>query len=261
MERIALVRELNRMLLDEMPQYRQRLRQDINDYTWQRNLLRSLMNIRPPMLLQLEFLALQDELLSAEREEKGIVDGRSLPGCGEDRISLWRGDITRLNVDAIVNAANGSLLGCFQPCHNCIDNAIHSAAGLQLREECFELMKLQDDEEAPGRARITRAYNLPARHVLHTVGPIIMHELTSEDRVLLSACYSSCLETASENELRTIAFCCISTGEYRFPKQEAAEIAIQTVKRYLEAESWIERVIFDVFTDEDYSIYGRLLKR
>ena len=189
-----------------------------------------------------------------------MVDVMALPSVSLDaRIILWQGDITRLNADAIVNAANSALLGCFIPCHRCIDNAIHSAAGLQLRAECAALMERQGHSEKTGTAKITRGYNLPARHVIHTVGPIVSSALTDEHRELLASCYRSCLHLAAEHGLRSIAFCCISTGEFHFPNKEAAEIAVREVRAFLGRSTSIERVVFNVFKDEDRMIYERLL--
>ena len=227
----------------------------------QNDLLRSLMNLRPPMPLDPDFLAKQDALLSAETAEKGVVDGETLvPTQADPRLVLWQGDITRLRADAIVNAANSALLGCFHPCHGCIDNAIHSAAGLQLRDECFRLMEAQGHPEPNGRAKLTGGYNLPARHVLHTVGPIVRGRVTQRDREELASCYRACLELAAEHGLRSVAFCCISTGEFHFPNQEAAEIAVKTVREFLDRQAAsIERVIFNVFKDLDRDIYRGLL--
>ena len=171
---------------------------------------------------------------------------------------LWQGDITTLAVDAIVNAANSAMLGCFVPCHGCIDNAIHSAAGVQLRLECARIMA-QQAEEPTGRAKITRAYNLPCRYVLHTVGPIIDGQVTRQDRELLASCYRSCLELAATYGLKSIAFCCISTGEFHFPNELAAEIAIRTVKAFQQQNPNRMEVIFNVFKDCDYEIYKKLL--
>ena len=206
------------------------------------------------------FLAAQDALLSAEREAKGIVHVLDLPAVPSDpRLVLWQGDITRLDADAIVNAANSQLLGCFRPGHNCIDNVIHSAAGLQLREECAALMRLQGHEEPTGQAKLTLGYNLPARYVLHTVGPVITGPLTEKDHMLLASCYRSCLALAEEHGLRSVAFCCISTGVFRFPKPEAARIAVDTVTEALREGSSLERVIFCVHGDENLRIYQNLL--
>lgn len=226
-----------------------------------RLLLRGLMNIRPPHPVDPDVLAVQDAFLQAELAEKRITDGHTLPPTGRDpRLSLWQGDITTLKADAIVNAANGALLGCFHPCHNCIDNHIHTAAGMQLRQACAALMEAQGHEEPPGRAKITEGYQLPARYVLHTVGPIVGDTpLTSSHRALLASCYRSCLNLAEERSLSTVAFCCISTGVYRFPRQTAAEIAVGTVQAVLNQCRSVQKVIFNVFRDDDYSIYRRLL--
>lgn len=261
MSRLEKIRILNSLLLEEMPEYRQQAERFAEDMESQRRLLRSLMNVRyPGKRLNPEFLRLQDELLAEEREEKGVVDVLELPAVNADsRISLWQGDITCLKADAIVNAANSQMLGCFIPCHACIDNAIHSAAGLQLRDECMELMQAQGHEEPVGRAKITKGYNLPAKFVLHTVGPAVSGTVTQEDEKKLESCYRSCLELAEANGIRSIVFCCISTGVFCFPNGRAAEIAIQTVREYLKG-SHIQRVVFNVFQDHDKSIYEHLLK-
>lgn len=233
----------------------------------QRRLLRSLMNVRYPGHASAEYEKLQDELLQEEAEEKGIVTCNDIPvieqeyPCSEiknsDRISLWRGDITRLGVDAIVNAANSQLLGCFVPCHGCIDNAIHSAAGIQLRNECAEIMAEQGHEEPIGKAKITKGYNLPAKHVIHTVGPIVGLAVTEKQKEQLKDCYLNCLKLTEKSSLKSIAFCCISTGEFHFPNKLAAEIAVDTVDRFLTKTS-IERVIFNVFKEQDFNIYKKL---
>ena len=250
---------LNEALLAEMPQYRQEAKCISSDAESQRYFLRCLMNVREPRALSPRFLEAQDALLGAEREAKGVVHVSELPAVPSDkRIILWQGDITRLEADAIVNAANSQLLGCFRPGHNCIDNVIHSAAGLQLREECAEIMSRQGHEEPTGQAKITRGYNLPAKHVLHTVGPIITGPLTDDDRELLASCYRSCLKLAEEKNLKSVAFCCISTGVFRFPKDEAARIAVDTVREYLKTGS-MEKIIFCVHGDENLRIYQNLL--
>ena len=259
MKRSEQIHYLNEALLEEMPQYRREAGRLPQDAESQRYFLRCLMNVREPRALSPRFLQKQDELLQAEREEKGIVHVADLPAVpGDERIVLWQGDITRLDADAIVNAANAQLLGCFRPGHNCIDNVIHSAAGLQLREECDAIMRAQGHEEPTGQAKITKGYNLPAKHVLHTVGPIIEGPLTERDRELLASCYRSCLKLAEENGLKSVAFCCISTGVFRFPKEEAARIAISTVRGYLE-NGTIEKVIFCVHGEENLRIYQNLL--
>ena len=261
MDRREQVQYLNQTLLAEMPQYREQAEAFPVDAFSQRRLLRSLMNVRPPMPLAPKFLEVQDALLSAEREEKGVVNGDALPPtAGDPRLVLWQGDITRLRADAIVDADNSALLGCFAPCHGCIDNAIHSAAGLQLRDACAEIMRAQGHPEPAGRAKLTGGYNLPARYVLHTVGPVVGRWVTWKDRRELAACYRSCLALAAEHDLRSVVFCCISTGEFHFPNQEAAEIAVKTVREFLDRQAAsIERVIFNVFKDLDRDIYRGLL--
>ncbi len=253
------IRFLNEILLDEMPQYRREAGRVPRGAEEQRYFLRCLMNVRQPGTLSERFLNAQDELLSREREEKGVVHVAELPPVPVDeRLVLWQGDITRLDADAIVNAANSALLGCFRPGHNCIDNVIHSAAGLQLREECAAIMRTQGHEEPTGKAKITKGYNLPARHVLHTVGPIIDGLLTDRDRELLASCYHACLKLAEENGLKSVAFCCISTGVFRFPKDEAARIAVSTVREYLKTGG-MEKIVFCVHGDENLRIYQKLL--
>ena len=260
MERLEQSEALNQTLLAEIPEYRAQGERFPREEGEQRRLLRALMNVRPPMPLAPDFLAVQDALLSAEREARGVVDGVALPAVpAEPRLALWRGDITRLRADAIVNAANSRLLGCFVPCHGCIDNAIHSAAGLQLREECRRIMAEQGRPEPNGRARLTEGYNLPARYVLHTVGPIVRGRVTGENRRELASCYRACLELAAEHGLHSVAFCCISTGEFRFPNREAAGIAVDTVTGFLRRNTSIQRVIFNVFQELDERIYRSLL--
>ena len=259
MTRNEQISYLTDMLLEEMPQYRREAGRIPPDEESRRYLLRCLMNLREPRALPPRFLEVQDALLGAERGSRGVVHVRELPAIPSDgRLVLWQGDITRLDADAIVNAANSQLLGCFRPGHNCIDNVIHSAAGLQLREECAEIMRAQGHEEPTGQAKITAGYNLPAKHVLHTVGPIISGPLTEEDRALLASCYRSCLRLAEEKGLKTVAFCCISTGVFRFPKDEAARIAVETVRDYLKTGS-LERIVFCVHGDENLRIYQQLL--
>ena len=223
-----------------------------------KRLLRSLMNIRPPKPAAKDFLDIQGEYLQEEKTKKGVITLADIPFV-KSGIYLWQGDITRLSVDAIVNAANSGMLGCFVPCHGCIDNAIHSAAGIELRLECSRIMEKQKTEEPAGRAKITKGYHLPCRYVLHTVGPIIYGEVTQRDCNLLSDCYRSCLELAAAYRLKSIAFCCISTGEFHFPNEAAAQIAIQTVKDYQKKNPSDMEVIFNVFKDCDYEIYRQLL--
>ena len=223
-----------------------------------RRLLRSLMNVRPPAPVSEDFLKVQDEYLQGVLAEKEVTHIQDLTPV-QPGLYLWQGDITTLAADAIVNAANSAMLGCFVPCHGCIDNAIHSAAGVQLRLECARIMAQQQGEEPTGRAKITRAYNLPCRYVLHTVGPIIDGRVTRQDRELLASCYRACLELAAAYGLKSIAFCCISTGEFHFPNELAAEIAIRTVKDYQQQNPNRMEVIFNVFKDCDYEIYKKLL--
>ena len=220
--------------------------------------LRSLMNVRAPMAADETFLAVQDDYLRRELDARGVVRLSDLrPLCGD--LYLWQGDITRLQCGAIVNAANAGMTGCYIPCHACIDNCIHTYAGVQLRRDCAEIMAAQGSAEPTGRAKITRAYNLPCDYVLHTVGPIVNGRVTSEDERLLAACYRSCLELAAQHGVQSVAFCCISTGVFHFPNERAAEIAVETVRRYKsETESKV-KVIFNVFKDADREIYERLL--
>ena len=249
---------LIRCLMDENPGY-QRIAVP-GDVQGQKNLLRALMNVRPPKPIGEEFLKVQDEYLCAERDAAGVVDGGSLTPLGADRrFVLWQGDITTLKVDAIVNAANSGLRGCFCALHSCIDNIIHSRSGIQLRLACDELMNRQGYSEPTGQAKITPAYNLPCRYVLHTVGPIIFDTVTEEDRMLLASCYRSCLALAAEYGLQSVAFCCISTGEFHFPNQEAARIAVAAVRDFLDTGTTVQRVIFNVFKDVDLAIYRELL--
>ena len=223
-----------------------------------RQLLRALMNVRPPLPVSNEFLKVQDEYLQEEIRCRGTTSLADLTPV-QPGLYLWQGDITTLAVDAIVNAANSRMLGCFVPCHGCIDNAIHSAAGVQLRLECARIMAQQQMEEPTGKAKITKAYNLPCRYVLHTVGPIIHGMVTRRDRELLAGCYRSCLELAAEYGLKSVAFCCISTGEFHFPNELAAQIALRTVNAYQQENPNRIEVIFNVFKDCDYEIYKKLL--
>lgn len=250
--RLYLIREL----LREQPEY---AGMEIPaDEQEQKDLLRSLFNIRMPKPVSSSFLEIQDAYLREETRQKGITDLADLSPVQEG-IYLWRGDITTLRCDAIVNAANSRMLGCFCPCHGCIDNAIHTFSGIQLRTACGELMRQQGHEEETGKAKITPAYNLPCKYVLHTVGPIIHGGLTGKDRKLLASCYRSCLELADRNGIQSIAFCCISTGEFHFPNDRAAEIAVQTVKAYRAQTGSKMEVIFNVFKEIDFDIYRRLL--
>lgn len=217
-------------------------------------LYRALVNVREAKPISQDFLKIQDQMLQEENQKKGIVTFDNT----KENLVIWKGDITRLKVDAIVNAANNQLEGCFVPGHHCIDNAIHTFSGVQLRNDCHEIMQKQGYLEPTGKAKITPAYNLPCQYILHTVGPIIRGHVTKKDELLLASCYENCLRLAEEYQLKTIAFCCISTGVFHFPNDLAAKIAVQTVQEYLPA-STIEKVIFNVFKDEDEKIYQRLL--
>ena len=252
---------LLRSLLNERPEYSKIAIPDTTE--GMRELLRALMNVREPAPVDADTLRLQDEELAAQREEKGVVDLSGIaPSPLYPELRLWQGDITRLCADAIVNAANSRMLGCFVPLHRCIDNAIHSAAGMELREECDRIMHSQGHPEPTGCAKITHGYNLPAKWVIHTVGPIVYGPFpTEEDCMLLGDCYRNCLALADEYKLESIAFCCISTGEFRFPHARAAEIAVSTVREYMQSrsEGTVSTVVFNVFKDEDYRLYKKLL--
>ena len=251
-------------LLREQPRYAHMEMPD--EAGEQKKLLRALFNIRMPDAIGEEFIKVQDAYLQSEIKGKGITDLSDLPQIEQD-IYLWQGDITTLKVDAIVNAANSQMLGCFCPCHGCIDNAIHTYAGVQLRNECNALMEEnrkiygRDYEEPAGRAMITKGYNLPCSYVIHTVGPIISGRLKKKDCEQLSECYRSCLETALENGIKSMAFCCISTGEFHFPNDKAAQIAVKTVREFKRINRSRLEVVFNVFRDIDYEIYRELLTR
>ena len=222
-------------------------------------LLRGLMNVRRPVRIGADFLQVQDAYLQDETAAKGIMDIADLTPI-QPGLYLWQGDITALRCDAIVNAANSGMTGCYVPNHRCIDNCIHTFAGVQLRLYCEEMMEAQGHAEPTGQAKITPAYNLPCRYVLHTVGPIVGGHLTETHCRQLADCYRSCLSLAAENGLKSVAFCCISTGEFHFPNEKAAEIAVATVKEFLaQKETSVEKVIFNVFKDRDREIYEELL--
>ena len=253
-------------LLKEDPQYSEM--EIPSDLQGKRDLFRALRNVRWPKPISEEFLRLQDEELQVQLQEKGVVE---LNACRDGvhtvstnkQLLVWQGDITRLKVDAIVNAANSQMLGCFHPLHKCIDNAIHSAAGVQLREECYQMMLQQGHEEPTGQAKITKAYNLPCKYVIHTVGPIIPNGIPTEfQKEQLASCYRSIMQLTDENHLESVAFCCISTGEFRFPNQLAAEIAVKTVSDFFveHPECSIKQVVFNVFKDVDKRIYEGILK-
>ena len=274
MNTLERIHYLNKILLEEMPQYKADAATFPDEIHAQRRLLRSLMNLRQPGPISADFMREQDILLQEEAANKSVVTPDELPTIADEtstditpqgaparNLILWQGDITRLAADAIVNAANSAMLGCFAPCHGYIDNAIHSAAGLQLREACAQLMEQQGHPEPTGQAKITHAYNLPSKFVLHTVGPIIPagRQPNEAEAALLASCYRSCLELASQHQLKSIAFCCISTGEFHYPREEAAQIALNTVSRWLASSSSDMKVIFNVFKDEDLEVYKRIL--
>ena len=245
------------LLKEEIPFGRQNIP---TDKQGQENLLRSLMNVRPPRPISNDFLKIQDEYLTERNIERGITDVDTLaPVKSDSRLYIWQGDITTLKCDAIVNACNSQMLGCFSPMHACIDNFIHAYAGMELRLKMHEIMAKQGHEEETGKAKITSGYNLPTKYILHTVGPIIQWKVTKEDEDLLANCYTECLKLAADTGVESIAFCCLSTGVFRFPQQRAAEIATSTVKQYLNKDSRIKKVIFNVFKDEDLKIYSGLL--
>lgn len=244
-------------LLKENPAYR-----DLGipaDTNSQRQLLRGLMNLRAPQRADADFLQTQDAYLQGETAAKGITDATDLAPM-QPGLYLWQGDITTLQCDAIVNAANSGMTGCYIPNHRCIDNAIHTFAGVELRLACAELMEQQGYPEPTGRAKITPAFNLPCRYVLHTVGPIIDGRVTKADKELLASCYRSCLALAAENNLESVAFCCISTGEFHSPNDLAAQIAVETVKQFMNRKTSVKKVIFNVFKDLDKAIYEKLLR-
>ena len=236
-----------------------------NDIIKKQQMLRSLMNIRMPKKMTDEVIKVQDEYLSYRAKEKGIVKLSDIPLI-KDNLSIWQGDITRLEVDAIVNAANSQMLGCFLPMHICIDNQIHTFAGIQLRDECNQQMnKLREKygenyEQPTAIPMLTDAYNLPAKKVIHIVGPIVYDKLTPNLEKNLEDCYTNTLDMCLENGLKTVAFCCISTGVFNFPNQRAAQIAVDTVEKWsLVHPDKMDRIIFNVFKDEDKKYYEKLL--
>ena len=243
-------------LLRENTEYRNlRIPKDAAE---QRGLLRGLLNIRAPKQVDAEFLRVQDAYLQEETARKGITDIADLKPVQEG-LYLWQGDITTLRCDAIVNAANAGMTGCYVPNHRCIDNAIHTYAGVQLRLACADLMEKQGHPEPTGQAKITAAYNLPCRYILHTVGPMISGRVTQKDCDLLADCYRSCLALAAAHGLESVAFCCISTGEFHFPNDLAARIAVKTVREFLKTQTSVKKVIFNVFKDLDKELYEQLL--
>ena len=226
---------------------------------------RALVNTREPKPASPEFLKVQDRVLQLMVAEPGITEADELARTASDpRLSIWRGDITALQCDAIVNAANSALLGCWIPGHLCIDNAIHTFAGVQLRLKCAQIMQEQGYEEPVGRAKVTPAYNLPSHNIIHTVGPMTKGNPTLEQRKQLTQCYISCLDAACAARAKSVAFCCISTGVFGFPQQEGARIAVQAVKAWLDSRAADEpgadmHVIFDVYTEQDENFYRAIL--
>ena len=229
------------------------------DVTQQKNLLRTLMNERDPAPISDEFQKIQDEYLKTAAREKGITDIKDLKECARD-MYLWQGDITTLKCDAIVNAANAQMIGCFQAMHNCIDNCIHTYAGIQLRNLCNEMMEKQGHDEPSGQAKVTPAFNLPCKYIIHTVGPIVNGFLREKHRKTLESCYISCLEAAEEKGCKNIAFCCIATGVFGFPQFDAARIAVKTVCEYKKNRKSRIKVVFNVFKYEDLMIYEELFE-
>lgn len=219
------------------------------------NYFRVLCNVRPPLPVSEEFVRLQNEYLSERTKKRGVVDVNTFDY--QNKIALWRGDIVRLNADAIVNACNSALLGCFQPLHNCIDNCIHSFAGVQVRLDCNDMMK--GKQEPNGQVKVTSGYNLPSKFIFHTVGPIVHGIVTKQNETDLRNCYLSCLNKAKEMNLKSIAFCCLSTGVFGYPKNKACALAIKTVKTWQEQNGYDINIIFNVFTDEDRCCYEREL--
>ncbi len=222
------------------------------------SLLRGLLNVRPAEEPSKEFLQIQDEYLQERLEERGVVRLDEISLCPKG-LSIWQGDITRLEVDAIVNAANSGLTGCWIPNHKCIDNCIHTYAGVQLRLACARIIEEQGYSEPFAQAKITDAFNLPCKKVIHTVGPIVSGQLREEHIELLGLCYENCLLAAEQNGLKSIAFCCISTGEFHFPNEEAAKIAISVCKDFIKNSEHVKQIIFNVFLDKDREIYEKLL--
>ena len=246
-------------LIKENPQFRAI---DVSsDLDSQETLLRALLNVRPPMAVSSGFLDMQDNYLQLKKAERVVVFLNHLrPIPTDDRLYVWKGDITRLKVDAIVNTANRRMLGCFQPLHDCTDNTIHTYAGVQLRLDCYKLIQEQGHDEPTGTAKITPAYNLPAKFVLHTVSPAINEHLTPIDEDLLAKSYLSCLTLAEKNHLESVALSSLATDdEVHFINENAARIAIQTAKDFLEHSQFVNKIIFNVDEDEELNLYQQLL--
>ena len=253
-EKSALCDEMLGILLEE----RNEIAAFSYPYKVKRDLIWGFLNQRLPNPVSPRFLEIQDRLFSSETEERGVVDADEF--AYDDGIALWQGDITRLKADAVVNAANNSLLGCFIPHHKCIDNVIHSRAGVQVRLDCSKIMGAQGESEPSGCAKITLAYNLPSKYIIHTVGPMVSIQVTEDNERVLRNCYLSCLNLAREMKLKSIAFCCISTGIFGFPGEDAAAIAVGAVKNWLLETGYPIRVVFNVFLDKDLEVYRDVLK-
>lgn len=253
-EKSAICDEMLGILLEE----RNEIAAFSYPYKVKRDLIWGFLNQRLPNPVSPRFLEIQDRLFSSETEERGVVDADEF--AYDDGIALWQGDITRLKADAVVNAANNSLLGCFIPHHKCIDNVIHSRAGVQVRLDCSKIMGAQGESEPSGCAKITLAYNLPSKYIIHTVGPMVSIQVTEDNERVLRNCYLSCLNLAREMKLKSIAFCCISTGIFGFPGEDAAAIAVGAVKNWLLETGYPIRVVFNVFLDKDMEIYRDVLK-
>jgi O-acetyl-ADP-ribose deacetylase (regulator of RNase III) len=266
-QKVGLIGVSGRNILDHRIDFLLRWLLDESQYDFpipsspedQWRLFRALVNTRAPKPISTDFLTAQDAFLQSQIAAKGVTDIDDLCPV-HDGLYLWRGDITTLKVSAIVNAANSVMLGCFMPNHGCIDNAIHTYAGVQLRLACAEIMERQGHPEPTGKAKMTAAYNLPSDFILHTVGPIVRSGLTQEHKRLLASCYRSCLALAEQNNMESVAFCCISTGEFQFPNEDAARIALTTVRDYLKSSSGVKRVVFNVFTKQDEHIYKELFQ-
>lgn len=254
MSRLQELQKLNKLLLEDMPEYRSQAKSFPKNEDAQFRLFRSLVNVRRPKPISGEYLTAQDAFL--QKEIRNITDWHNLTPR-EDGIYLWQGDITTLKVDTIVNAANSGITSCYYPCHKCIDNCIHTYAGVQLRNYCAEIMQAQGYPEPTGQAKLTPAFNLPSKYVIHTVGPIVDGRLMDKHRGLLASCYRACLKLAEENRLESIAFCCISTGEFHFPNEEAAQIAIREARQYRQ-QGGLCNIIFNVFGEKDKAIYDQL---
>lgn len=226
----------------------------------QKDMLRGLMNIRMPDPISEEFLKIQDEYLTAENQAAGIVTIDDLkPVKSDDRIYIWQGDMSRLAIDAVTLPANSGFTGCYQWLHSCLDNILGSKAGVELRLCCNDIITKQGYPEPTGQAKITPGFNLPSKYIIHTVGPIVQGRLKKEHEDLLASCYRSILELADQNDVKTLALCCISTGVFMFPNERAAEIAVDTVKKYLDETGSHIKIIFNVFKDIDYLFYKNLL--